>query len=240
MSLNRKYTFSTTLSNNRNSTNPSFYINPSINNIESFVISSFQGVNNVYTFDSRNCNILIQETSQAPFTVSIPFGNYTITNLLSTLSTILTTASSTSVYTATKNDLTNIITITSDTTTFVIQDTINNAYYELGFLVNTTTPALTQTGSNQYDLSGVKIIHLVSNDLGNDGSFLVNSNYNILCSIPVDAPYLSPIHYQENSDLLINCKINELSSITFHLIDERHRMLSNLSDWSVQIITSFQ
>jgi hypothetical protein len=238
--MNRKYTFSTTLSNNRNSTNPSFYINPSINNIESFVISSFQGVNNIYTFDSRNCNILITETAQAPFTAVIPHGNYTISSLLTTLSTILTTASTTSTYTATKNDLTNIITITSDTTTFVIGDTVNNAYYELGYVVNTTTPALAQTASNQYDLSGLKTIHIVSNDLGNDGSFLVNSNYNILCSIPVDAPYLSPIHYQENSDLLINCKINELSSISFHLIDERHRTLSNVSDWSIQLITSFQ
>lgn len=240
MSLNRKYTFSTFLSNNKSSVNPSFYINPPVSNIDNFVISSFQGINNIYTFDTRNCNILIQETGETPFTAVIPHGNYTITTLLSTLSSILTTASATSTYTATKNDLTNIITITSNTTTFVIQDTINNAYYELGYLANSTTPALAQTSSNQYDLSGVKTIHVVSNDLGNDGSYLINSNYNILCSIPVDAPYLSPIHYQENSDILINCKVNELSSITFHLLDERFRILNNLSDWSIQLITNSQ
>lgn len=236
--MNRKFTFSTFLSNNKNPVNPSFYINPSINNIDSYAITGFTGINNIYTFDSRNCNILINETGQPLFTAVIPSGNYTITTLLTTLSSILTASPSPSIYTATKNDLTNLITITSNTNTFILEDTINSAYYELGFL-KFGSASLTQTASNQFDLSGLKTIHVISNDLGNDGSFLVNSNFNILCSIPIDDPYLGVINYNANNFHLINCKVNELSSITFVLLDERFRILTNVSDWSIELIGHF-
>lgn len=236
MSLNRKYTFSSFLSNNKSAVNPSFYINPPINQIDNYSITSFSGVNNIYTFDTRNCNILLNETGQSLYTAVIPTGNYTISSLLTTLSTILTASPSASVYTATKSDLTNIITITSNTNTFTIEDTINSSYYEMGYVKLSTSASLTQVASAQYDLSGLKTIHVVSNDLGNDGSYLVNSNYNILCSIPVEVPYLGIINYQDNSDLLINCKVNELSSISFVLMDDRFRLLSQVSDWSLQLI----
>lgn len=235
--LNQQYTFSTFLSNNKNSSNPTFFINPGVKGIDSYTVNSFTGINNIYTFDNRNCNLLIQETGESPFPVVIPTGNYTISSLLTTLSSILTTASTTSVYTATKNDLTNLITITSDTKTFSLIDTVNNCYYEIGFL-KLNSSSLSQVASSQYDLSGIKTIHIVSNDLGNDGSFLINTNYNVLCSIPVNVPYLGVIGYEKTSDLLVNCKVNELNSITFTLLDERFRILSNVSDWSLQIITN--
>lgn len=241
MALNKQFTFSTFLSNNKSSVQPTFFINPPIKSIDSFIISSFTGVNNCYTFDSRNNNILVQETGEVAFLAIIPTGNYTITTLLSTLSTILTNGSpSLSTYVATKSDLTNIITITSSNKTFTITDTVNNAYYEIGFLNINSTAALSQVTSNQFDLSGVKTIHVVSNGLGNDGSILVNSNYNVLCSIPIDVPYLGVIGFEKKSDLLINCKVNELSSITFTLYDERYRPINMTSDWSLQLICNFE
>lgn len=237
--MNRKYTFSTLISNNRSPTNPSFYINPSINGIESFLVSNFQGVNNVYTFDSRNCNLRIQETGQTAFSVVIPSGNYTIASLLTTLKTILDGGSAVNTFTVTKSDLTNKITIVASSSSFYFLETVNDCFYELGFVFGSSA-SLTQLSTFQYDLSGLKTIHIISNDLGNDGCFLMNSNYNIICSIPIDAPYLSPIHFQDSSNILINCKVNELSSISFRLLDERFRLLNNVSDWSVQLIANFQ
>lgn len=239
MSLNKLYTFSSFLSNNKSSVNPSFYINPPIVCIDSFLVSSFTGINNIYTFDSRNQNISILENGRT-FTAIIPTGNYTITTLLTTLGSILTTASGTSTYTATNNSLTNVITITSNLNTFTLVNTVNDCYYELGFLKRSTTSTLTQVALNQYDLSGIKTINVISNDLGNDGAFSVNSNFNIICSIPIEVPYLGIISYQNKSNLLINCKVNELSSVSFILIDDRLRQLNNFSDFSLQLIASFE
>jgi hypothetical protein len=230
-SINRSLTLNTCVSNNNNASHPSFYLNPPINNVEAFNVSTFSGINTTYTIDSRNCNFSFVESS-VPHNGYLPFGNYTINTFITALGTAMTSASGTSTFTITNNVLTNILSITSSTNVFYLTNTINNCYYEAGLTPN-NIGSLIQIGTSSYDLSGLKQILLVSSDLGSN-AVAVNSNYNVLASIDISVPYLGVISYK-GTNLFINSNCT-LNSLNFILLDERYRVLSNLKDWSITII----
>jgi hypothetical protein len=230
-SINKSLTFSTSASNNNNPSNPTFFINPAVYNVEAYNITNFCGVNTTYTIDGRNSNFSFIENS-ITYNGFLPSGNYTLSTFIVALGSAMTTASGVSVYTVTNNALTNVLTITSNNKTFKLLDTVNNCYYEAGFSVSTVL-GLTQTGSSSFDLSGLKQIRIVSSDLGRN-AICVNSNYNVLACIDVSVPYLGVIsHSGTNFFITANCNLNTMS---FLLLDERNRILNNLKDWSITFI----
>lgn len=234
--MNKSLTFSTINSNNNNPSNPTFYISPSINNIESFCVSQFCGVNTIYNIDNRNNNFQVEEQGGNLITSSLPVGNYTLSNFTTTLSSALSTNSTTNNYTLINNTVSNILTLTADILPIKVKNTVNHCLYESGFQESSSFN-LTQVATKSYDLSGLKQIHLVSGDFGNDSCKSINSNYNTIATIPITSSYLGVINYQ-GSDTFINCKVPELNSITFTCLDERYRVLNDLKDFSVNIITS--
>jgi hypothetical protein len=146
------------------------------------------------------------------------------------------TSASTVTYTATVSSLTNLITITSSKA-FKIVSATNDCYYELGFSISTAF-ATSQIASSIYDLSGIKLIHIVSSSFGTSNSFLVNKNYNIICSIPIDEAFLGVITYSPNTQF-ISSQIHELSAVSFSLLDERCRVLTMSKDWSISMYFKF-
>jgi hypothetical protein len=231
-SINEVLTFSTCLSNNNSSSNPAFYF-PSLFNVSGYMVSSFTSVNTFYNIDSRNNNFSFTETGKSAVVITLPSGNYTITTIQTELVSLMNSATlSSGTYTTSVNSLTNILSITGSVA-FHITNTINNCYYELG-LIPSTTFALTVVGNKSFDLSGVSLIHLVSSSFG-DASKLVNNNYNIMASIPVEGSYLAPIQFT-GIPVFINCSLVQLSQCSFQLLDQRSRILNTVSDFSLSVI----
>ena len=121
------------------------------------------------------------------------------------------TSAGTATYTATVSTSANLITISSSKA-FKILTASNNIYYEIGY--NTSSAfATSQTASKIYDLSGLKQIHVVSSSFGASNSVLANTNYSVISSIPVTAPFLGVISY-EPSPQFEDAQINDLNSIS--------------------------
>lgn len=202
-----------------------------------YAISQFTTVNTIYNIDSRNnqFSFIESDTPSIIRTFVIPPGNYTVTSYMSAVSTLLN-SSGTDVYTVANNTLTNIITISGTSKTFKIVSVLNDTYYESGFKISSNF-SLTQTGSQSFDLSGLKIINIGSNSFGIGGNILVNSNINILCSVPVIAPYQGVIIYNPPI-AFISSQINEISSVNLVLYDERLRPLTLQNDFSLTILLS--
>ena len=233
MSNTTQLIFNTINSNNRSTSNPQYYIQKPIDNITSYAFNSFNGVNNFNVIDSRNNTLQFSETdtSSTVRVVSIPTGNYTLTELETAIKTGMDSAG-TATYTISHSSLTNKITI-AGTKDFKILSANNDIYYEIGFVVSTAFAA-SQIASNIYDLSGLKQIILVSSNFGNDNSILIGSNYTVLGQISVSTPFLGVISYDANSEF-IDCQISELSNLSFFMLDERMRILTCTSEWSLSL-----
>jgi hypothetical protein len=229
----KQYTFQTISSNNSNTSNPFYFLSSSPGDNGGFSVGNFTGIQCVNLIDSRNNTLQFSETDTSSTTrvVKIPTGDYTLSTLLTAIGAGMTSAG-TVTYTATVNSLTNLITISSSKA-FKIFTASNNIYYEIGYSTSSAF-ATSQTASKIYDLSGLKQIHIVSSSFGASNSILVNTNYTVICSIPISSPFLGVIR-DEPSPQFIDSQINDLNSISFSLLDERKRTLTMSKDWSLQI-----
>lgn len=219
-----------------NSINPNFQLNPVIYNAEAFGVSNFVGVNSVYVIDQRNNNFSFIESNSTTVTriAVIPSGNYTLTSYLTAISSSMTTAG-TATYTATNNDLTNRITITSNGVTFILVDTLNNSYYESGFTVLNPSFSATQTASTTYDLSGLKMINIVSPSFGYSTNLVCGINKNVIASIPVTNPYLGIISYSPSVNF-ISSQVSSISNLDVQFFDELFRPITLDKSYSLTIL----
>ena len=233
----KSYTFQTISSNNQSTSSPIFFLTQPPSLISGYAVSNFSGVNAVNVIDSRNNIFQFSETTSSGTVRSavLPTGNYTISSILTALGTAMTSVG-TVTYTASYSTLTNLITITS-TVAFNILTALNNCYYELGF-ATTSTFATSQVASFIYDLSGIKLIHIVSASFGTSNSVLVNKNYNIIASIPITSAFLGVINYTPNIQFTTS-QIHELSAVSFTLLDERCRVLNMSKDFTLSIYFQF-
>ena len=224
-----------TLFANRGYSEPQFCLTSPIYSSEGYLVSSFYGINSFYTIDSRNNKFSFSESDSSSTirTVTIPSGNYTVTAFMTQLATLMTSAG-TQTYVLTKNDLTNIITITAPTKTWRILSVQNDAYYESGFTASSSN-SLAQVGSNVYDFSGVKVINISSNSFGNGNNVLIGKSLNIIASIAISVPALGVISFQNNNNNFISTSISELTTVEFIIYDELFRPLTILNPWSISV-----
>jgi hypothetical protein len=201
--------------------------------IGGFSVGNFTGIQCVNLIDSTNNTLQFSETdtSSTIRVVTIPTGDYTLSTLLTAIGAGMTTAG-TVTYTATVSSLTNLITISSSKA-FKILTGSNNIYYEIGYSTSSAF-ATSQVASYIYDLSGLKQIQIESSSFGASNSILANTNYSVISSIPITAPFLGVISYEPNP-IFIDSQINDINSTSFSLLDERNRVLSISKDWSIQI-----
>ena len=231
----KSLTFSTIASDNSNKSAPAWYLDQPIQISEGYCCKNFSGLNTIYNIDARNNKFSFNESNSSGTvrTFTIPSGNYTITTFMAALKTGLD-VNGTVVYTVTNNTLTNIITITSASTTFKILPISNDCYYEAGFEVSSSF-AISQTAVQTYDLSGLKCINIVSNAFGNKDSIVVNRNLNVICSIPIEVGYLGVINYSPPI-VFIDSSITSISSFEFLCYDEFLRPLTISNHWSLCLL----
>lgn len=242
--INELLTFSTVSNNSNSVSNPVYYLPEPLRNVMGYNLQNFCGINNFYTIDARNNAFSWTENGKATITVFISYRNYTITTLLAEIqalmnaNTLSANVYSLSVITPT-NGIINVINIlaTGTATSFILNNTSNNCYYELGITKFDNIYSFSVNGNSQFDLTGVTQIYLVSADLDKHCR-LLNNNNPIIGSIPVNSGYLSPIIYNNNNDNFVSCEQNQIQSISFRLLDQRGRLLTQVSDWSISILFS--
>ena len=214
---------------------PTFYFSDPVFNVSHVKVSEVVIPNSFYVFDSKNNQFSFKEGSGATTTFSITPGNYTASTLISHLKTLLESVSeNTLTYTLTYNSATAKITYAVSASTFTLLPIENNCYYELG-LTNSLNSASASIESNVIDLSGVKAINLVSSSFGGNICNVVGSQYNVLCSIPVNVGFLGILFYQNSSEF-IDTNLDNLYTGSFTLLDERMRPLLNTQDFQMTLL----
>lgn len=220
---------------NNSKSDPNFFLRKSFNNVSHVKISEVNLTNEFYTFDSRNNWISFKEGSGNVVSFQITSGNYTSSSLVTTLKSLLEANSqNTRTYTVTYSSSTAKLTITINTGTFTFLNISNNAYYELA-LSNSLDSAASSFVTDPIDLSGVKIINLVTSSFGGDISNLVGSNYNSLACIPVNNSFLSVLNYS-NSNEFLDVDISSLQNVSFSFLDERLRKLTLTKDFQLTLL----
>jgi len=222
-------------STNKNNSTTFNLINP-ITVSEGYLVSQFTGVNSVFNINERNNVFSFTENSTILYAI-LPPGNYTITSLISALGPLIS-AASTVTYMVSVNSLTSKITISTAATQFRLVDSQNNIFYELGFTNFSTSLALSITANSTYDLSGLKMIYLVSSSFGMGNCISVNKNLNTICSIPITTSYLGIISYSSPNSVFISSQIDSIQSIDVQLYDERFRLLTLDRSFSITILFS--
>lgn len=221
--------------------NPTWSFPEPQTNIAAFQVDSFIMPNSIFTIDQRNDILYWKQYSGTTGTLlqaTVPTNYYDSTTLATALQSTLNSYNTNGNYQVAITGAGNsYYTITNTTNNFVItgaETGVSNINYEIGFMSVTETPAHTQTGSQTFDVSGLKQLNIVSNNLGVSHTFTPGTGYKVLTNISVTAPFGGLITY--NGDLAFSsCPTQYLPSFTVLLLDERMRSLqgSNVSDWSL-------
>jgi hypothetical protein len=223
--------FNTAFRNSGSLSNPSFILNEPVNNLVAVKVKNCVMPLAYYTFDNHNNKLYLVEDTDPVVEVSILKGNYSSSTISAALKTALELSGALT-YTVSYSSLTNKINITS-ATQFKFLSGNSDAYYELGI---TTTDlnafSVDFTPSEVIDLSGPKIVHLVSN-VGI--TKCVNQNYNILCSVITEEDNLSISSYEDNSSDYINVRNQQLTDFQISVYDDRLRALTPHKDFNLTV-----
>ena len=249
--IKRNITLNTNYSiNPGNLQNPSWFLSRPLKNVVGVKVKDVIIPNTFYTIDSRNNNFSIIENSGGNKTVStiqlLP-GNYTATSLMATLGNILTNNNVTgSTYASVYNSFTNTMTLTQTVGSlagagFNVATVGNSMNYELGFTnqqANTVSSSITSiTSKNGIDLSGIKALNICAPVFGNV-SEVIGSNFSILATVPITAPYLGINTLIDYSADYLSISQNSVDNISLLLYDEQMRTITINNNY--QITCGFQ
>jgi hypothetical protein len=221
-------------SSNRTSgslSNPSFLLREQIHNIVGVKLKSAMIPLSFYTFDTHNNKIYLVEDTDPVVECTISPGLYTSSTISSAIKTALE-AGGAGTYTISYSATTNKINIQC-ATQFKFLDGVNNAYYEMGITSSDLNSFSTNfTPSQVIDLSGPKIIHLVSN-IG--ATKVVGKNYNVLASVICEEDALSISSFEDFSNDYVGVRFSTLSDLQLNLYDEFFRVITPYRDYSITI-----
>lgn len=187
-----------------------------------------------YTIDDRNNKIYFAEDVGGSETLigTIPDGHYTSSTFPAAIKAAMDAVGS-NTYTVSFATLTSLLTITSSDTDFKFLDGVDNCNYEMGLVSDDLNSfAASIIPSEVIDLSGVKVINLVSNI---KAVKVVGQNYNILASIICEEETGSISQFQDDSSDYILSYIENLDTIDLSFYDERMRKLIPRKDYSISI-----
>lgn len=229
-------TFDTRYSANKVLNSPIFIpTNFIIDELVGFRVNTFSFVNTIPNIrETNNILKLLETTDSAGSTqetlITLNTGNYTIDTFITELSNSLSSCGN--IYSVSLNTLNNLISITPTSGSFVFKETPNDAYYEIGAKIDTDTI------DKSYDLSGLKIVKVNSNNFGNNYCNVIGSNLNIVLQCPVDGSYNSNIFYVNPNSNFISSDERNIRSFSFSLYDERDRIIPEkyLKDWNINVL----
>jgi hypothetical protein len=181
-----------------------------------------------YNINSRNNKLTIQETvvdgNGAPVstitnTLYISNGNYNAYQLASYLATLFVGGRMAVSYDVIKNKFKFVNT----TYNFKFLSAFSTCQELLGLDTNdlyNTSALLSYTSQNLINLAPIRCICLATNLQTGCVNNNQQSEQNIICSIPVDAPPYSIITYKNTSNFKVNLFDNNFNSIVIRLVDD--------------------
>ena len=231
----------TTLHNGSFKSDVSFELKNNINipnNVDAYLqLNSFKFTNAFYNISSQNNMFYYSLSSNINtiLTIQIPVGQYTITNLLSSLNSSLN-----SNIVLSYSNTTFKINFTSSSYTFIIRSGQNDCLNVLGFSTGTTQSNNT-TSTKLINLSGVQVVYLsLSNIKLSSNSSKSSTTSNILESINVDSLIGSTQSYYNSTNTRYKISDNYFNFIDVKLFDEYNRLLDfNNVDWFLNISVIF-
>lgn len=226
---------STLFRNDGSLSNPLFILPKPIDKIRGFKVKSAMVPMSFYTFDTHNNKIYFTESDSGSTvrTATIPVGNYSSSTLPFAIKTAMDLVSGSKTYTVTFDSLINKITATISSVTYKYMSGINNAYYELGIISSDINSySATVIPSQTIDLSGPKIIHLVSNI---KGILAVGKQFNILASIITEEANNTISSFVDDSQDYISTNIDSLSDISISLYDDLFRPMRVNKDFTITV-----
>lgn len=231
----------TTLHNGSFKSDISFELKNNIsipNNIEAYIqLNSFKFTNAFYNISTYNNMFYYSLSSNINtiLTIQIPIGQYTISNLLSTLNSSLN-----SNIVLTYSNTTFKITFSSSTYTFIIRTGQNDCLNVLG-LSSTTSQSNNKISTKLINLSGVQVVYLsLSNIKLSSNASKSSTTSNILESINVDSLIGNTQSYYNPTNSRYKISDNYLNFIDIKLYDEYNRLLDfNNTDWFLNISIIF-
>jgi hypothetical protein len=188
-----------------------------------------------YNINSSN-NILKYSISSSIFTITIPYGNYTALNLLSTLQSLLLSNN----FSITYSGITNTFTFTNSNNDFYfIYDPISiqsTCFNILGFSLNYQYSVNKILISNtMINLAPVRCLCVSSTFRTQNITTISPLSNNILCSIPISVNPFSMITYQNNG-YKTNLNSNLFNSVIINITDQDGNFLNfNSIHWSITL-----
>ncbi len=189
-----------------------------------------------YNINSSN-NFLVYSVLGQIYTLSIPVGNYTTNNLLSTLKNLFINTFSIS-YSSITNQLTftnnqDFIFYYNSTDPITLQST---CFGILGFSLNYQYSSnKTLVSNTMVNLSSVRCLCICSQFQTQNISTIALNKRNILCSIPIHVSPFTMITY-ENQGYKTNLNSNIFNSVIINIMDQDGNYINfNGIHWSITL-----
>lgn len=166
-------------------------------------------------------------------TISIPFGNYNSSSLITAINTALSNPN----FVITINKVTGKLSFSYNQPFIIYNDFDFSIGSVLGFNPNTiNTSSLvapyTLTPPNLLNLLGAKKINIVSNELNTINFSSEVGSLSLLSSIAVDQPAYGLIIYENKSGIKHNLRVKDINKVDIQLLDENHNLINfNNIDW---------
>ena len=188
-----------------------------------------------YSFYNVNLtnNKLTYSLSTNFYSVVIPTGNYNVSQLISTLLSLLQPN-----FSITYNNINNKFTFTHSTYDFTLYSntTTSTCLSLLGFNSSSASMNQTLTSTNCVNVNPVKCINVVSNLITYNINKSFVNNQTILCCIPVNKPPYSIIEYTNQNNFRSNLFVNTISMVKLKLVDEINNIIDlNGLHWSITL-----
>lgn len=207
---------------------------------ESWVFESIVIKKTFYPIETNyNDTIYFNETSVGDLNCQLSPGEYNITELLSEIGSKMTTASGSSTYTASVNNISNKITITSNTNTFIMKfgtSTTNTSRKILGFNESdSSTASLSQTSDNIYNLNPIDACHIEISNFDHIFETETKSPAYYQLTVPLDANFGDIVNYEHTHGefhQVITIKSNSTRILKIKVFNNDDYIQSlNGSDW---------
>jgi hypothetical protein len=182
---------------------------------------------------------LRETTSGSTTTITLSSGNFVVNgtesnSIMTNIRSCLNTASpNTWTYNVSFNDITNRLTVSTTNGNFALMSGLDNFYYEMGLdssQLASYSGSLTMT--DPIDLSGIKILHIVSNI---PLTKVFSQSFAILGSIIIEEETNQISSYEDQSSDYILSSISSIGAIRLSFYDDRFRKLTMNKDYSITI-----
>jgi len=196
---------------------------------------NFTSINNVFK--------IIEDPAGTPdpISVTVPPGNYTESELRSTTAALLTTASlNSNTYTITFDSITGKMTITTDTTEFLVDSISNGSTINKAFGFNDAQNISTSkilVSVNHISLNFIRYLK-ISSDLGSNNHYSKNFLEPIGVQIPITEGRSTVQFYDNQTGYKARMEnTHSIKSIRFKIVDQDRNLISlNGINWSCEFV----